>query len=353
MENIQGQLTAPRENIRIGKLYRRSAIRFFAFLTCIAILTAAFATSGLWLNRESLFGKNEPSDNNSMHPNTNPPSESTNSDEETEQTQPIPEGATSILSLDLSARANGFSILQNETAYRLDIEEIKNKPSITVSNSNGPLVLILHTHASEAYLAPQVSYLTGNIGREIYSNEQNRSVISVGEALCQVLNQNGISAVHCSDQHGKNGTLQNSYQGAADCIEKYLKIYPTIQYVIDLHRDGILSGNGELIRTVTSHKEESYGQIMAVVGTDGNGTEHPNWQTNLSLALRLSEGLENCVGNICRPISLRNASYNQELAPNALLLEIGSAGNTQEEAIRSAKLVGMVLSDLIKEDRVE
>jgi stage II sporulation protein P len=90
---------------------------------------------------------------------------------------------------------------------------------------------------------------------------------------------------------------------------------------------------------------------MAVVGTDGNGTEHPSWQTNLSLALRLGEGLEYCVENICRPISLRNASYNQELAPNALLIEIGSAGNTQEEAIRSAKLVGEVLSGLIKQDR--
>ena len=123
--------------------------------------------------------------------------------------------------------------------------------------------------------------------------------------------------------------------------------------VIDLHRDGILSDSGELVRAVTNHEGESYGQVMAVVGTDGNGTEHPNWQTNLSLALRLSESLESCVGSICRPISLRNASYNQELVPNALLLEIGSAGNTQEEAIRSAKLVGMVLSDLIKEDRAE
>ena len=100
MENIQGQLTAPRENVRFGKLYRRSAIRFFAFLTCIAILTAAFATSGLWLNRESLFGKKEPPDNDAAPPNTNIPSESTDSNEETEKTHPIPEGVTSILSLD-------------------------------------------------------------------------------------------------------------------------------------------------------------------------------------------------------------------------------------------------------------
>lgn len=352
MGNIQGQLTSPRENVYLGKVYRRSAIRFFAFLTCIAILIAAFATSGVWLNRESLFGKNEPSVNDEL-PNTDTPSDSTDHDQGTDETPLIPEGATSILSLDLSFQANHLSILQNETLYFPNIEKIKNKQSVTASNSNGPLVLILHTHASEAYLPPKISYLAGNIGREIYSTDQGRSVIAVGEALCESLNQNGISAVHCLDQHGKNGTLQNSYQGAADCIQKYLKKYPTIQYVIDLHRDGILSDSGELVRTVTSNEGEDYGQIMAVVGTDCNGTEHPTWQTNLSLALRLTEGLERKVENICRPISLRNASYNQELAPNALLLEIGSAGNTQEEAIRSAELVGTVLSELIKSDRSE
>ena len=353
MENNQAHLPSPRERIQLGKVYRRSTTRFFAFLTCIAILIAAFATSGVWLGRESLFGKDETdmSVNDAELPNTDMPLESPKPDDADKAT-PVPEGATAILSLDLSFQANHLSILQNETLYRPNIEEIKNKQSITISNSNGPLVLILHTHASEAYLSPQTSYLTGNIGQEIYSNDQNRSVISVGEALCESLKQNGISAIHCSDQHGKNGTLQNSYQGSADCIEKYLKKYPSIQYVIDIHRDGILSDNGELVRTIANHEGESYGQIMAVVGTDGNGTEYPNWQPNLSLALRLNERLESCVENICRPTSLRNASYNQELAPNALLLEIGSAGNTQEEAIRSAELVGKVLSDLIKQDRL-
>lgn len=352
MEKIQGQLTSPRENVYLGKVYRRSAIRFFAFLTCIAILTAAFATSGVWLNRESLFGNNE-SPTNDEPPSTDAPSENTDTDQGTDKTPLIPDGAISILSLDLSFQANHLSILQNETLYSPNIEEIKNKPSVTASNSNGPLVLVLHTHASEAYLPPQVSYLAGNIGREIYSTDQSRSVIAVGKALCKVLNQNGISAVQCLDQHGKNGTLQNSYQGAAACIESYLKKYPSIQYVIDLHRDGILNDSGELVRTVVDREGESYGQIMAIVGTDGNGTEHPTWQTNLSLALRLTEGLERQVKNICRSIYLRNSSYNQELAPNALLLEIGSAGNTQEEAIRSAELVGAVLSDLIKSDRLE
>ena len=121
--------------------------------------------------------------------------------------------------------------------------------------------------------------------------------------------------------------------------------------MIDLHRDGILNSEGALVRTEVSENEEGYGQIMAVVGTDGNGTSCPSWQSNLSLALQLYSGLHSRVENICRPISLRNASYNQELAPYSLLLEIGSAGNTQAEAIRSAKLVGAVLAALINNAR--
>ena len=355
MEKIQGQLTSPREVVRFGKVYGRSVIRFFAFLTCIGILTAAFAMSGVWFNRENLLGipEKDPPATNENNSGSKLPSENGDHDQIPEQNPAIPEGAISVLSLDLSYQTNQLPILQNETSYRLNFDEIKSKQSITEKTDDGPLVLILHTHASEAYLPPQASYLIGNIGEKIYSNDQNRSVIAVGKALCDILNQNGISTVQCADQHGKNGTLRNSYEGSAECIEKYLQEYPSIQYVIDLHRDGILGENGELVRTATNHEGNAYGQIMAVVGTDGNGTECPGWQTNLSLAIRLNEGLARRVENLCRPISLRNASYNQELAPNALLLEIGSAGNTQEEAIRSAVLVGEVLSELIKADLSE
>jgi len=352
MENHQGQLTAPRENIRFGKPIGRPAARFFAFLTCIAILTAAFAMSGVWLNRKNLLGFLEKTP---VQEEENPPSLDLPPEDDVPEDNPkieptIPEGAISILSLDLSFQKNQLPILQNETSYRLNLDEIKKKQSITGTECDGPLVLILHTHASEAYLLPQVSYLIGNPGNQIYSNESDRSVVAVGEALCNTLNQNGISAVQCLDAHGKNGTLQNSYAGAAACIEEHLERYPSIQYVIDLHRDGILGENGELVRTTTNKEESDYAQIMAVVGTDGNGTECPNWQTNLALALRLNERLESRVENLCRPISLRNASYNQELVPNALLLEIGSAGNTQQEAIRSVELLGEVLAELIKED---
>lgn len=348
MEGIHGQLSAPREVIRFGKPFGRSVARFFAFLICIAILTAAFAMSGVWSGREDLlgfFGKENPPEGDQTE-NKVPSPEQRPSDTESL----LPEGAIAVLTRDLSFKGNQLSMLENQTSYPIDINEIKQKRPITTSACDGPLVLILHTHASEAYLPPKTSYLTGNVGETIYSTDHARSVTAVGEALCNVLNRNGISAIQCAEQHGKNNTLQNSYAGAATCIEQTLEKHPSIQYVIDLHRDGILTAEGELVRAATEHEGNTLGQIMAVVGSDGNGTECPSWQSNLSLALRLTEGLEERVENLCRPVSLRNASYNQELAPNALLLEIGSAGNTQEEAVRSAELVGEILSALIRED---
>ena len=55
MENTQGQLTSPREAIHFGKVYKRSLTRFFAFLTCIAILIAAFAANGVWSMIQNLL----------------------------------------------------------------------------------------------------------------------------------------------------------------------------------------------------------------------------------------------------------------------------------------------------------
>ena len=349
MNEDVGQLQAPRELIDLRFVYRKNARRFFSFLICVGILIASFAISGVWMRRDKFFESDDRSgasdvaqpeqstDNISHHPD----------DPNVEAPEvKIPENAIPVISMDFSY--GDRSLLQNQTAYTPNLEAVRGLFQSKPISTDAPTVLILHTHAQESYLMPDTKYIEGDLDRELYSKESGRSVVDVGRILCETLNQNGVPAVHCSEKHGTDGTLQNAYAHAEACIEAYLKKYPSIQYVIDLHRDGILDSNGALVRTHTDHQGEALAQVMAVVGTDGNGTSCPNWQQNLSLALCLYEGLETEVQRLCRPISLRNASYNQELAPYALLLEIGSAGNTQQEAVRTAKLVGKVLADLIQ-----
>lgn len=350
MENTKQPLLPPQQAISFGIPLRKNTTRFMCFLICVGILTAAFALSGVWKTGEEWYSgngalvQNDPiPEANNIQPST-PPLADTPS-----VSDPIPDGAIPVISKDLSCDWDMNTFLQNQTARKIDLSEIRSVPFVAEQKEEGPLVLILHTHATEAYLEPNTPYLTDPIGNVIYSDNERRSVTSVGAALCDTLNKHGISAVHCAEKHGKDGTLQNAYAGSEACIKSYLEQYPSIQYIIDVHRDGILNGEGALVRTNVEKDGEPYSQVMAVVGSDGNGTPCPNWKSNLSLAVKLCETLNDHVENISRPISLRNSSYNQELASRSLLLEIGSAGNTQEEAIRTAELIGIALSDLLKD----
>ena len=343
------------QKVNLGNFKRASAGRLMCFLLCIGILTAAFAVSGVWKDGRQWFGNDgvqsdcedaSLDENAPMHPNF---SSSADTNDKLEEKTEIPEGAIPVVSMDLSCDWTLRTMLENQTVYRVNVEELLSMPIIETSVSGEPLVLILHTHATEAYLDTETSYITGEIGDAIYSERADRSVVEVGKALCDTLNEKGIPTVHCAQKHGKDGSLQNAYASSEACIKAYLKRYPSIQYIIDVHRDGILDSSGALVRTEIRTEEDDYCQVMAVVGSDGNGTYHPRWEQNLALALQLCSRLNERVERLCRTISLRNASYNQELVPCSLLLEIGSAGNTQEEAVRTAKLVGETLSRMIWE----
>ncbi len=355
--NEQRQLSSPRERVRLGKLLGNGSRRFLAFLICSAVLVAAFAVSSVWLHRSGL----DPNDwgsfwkGNDDDPSADP-SQTTDPPASGEETDPspepvdVPEGAVPVISMDLSCAAYGENYIQNETVYLPDIPALRASAGGEAQSfdpEDGPVVLILHTHASEAYLPAGTGYIEGAVGDYAYSEDPSRTVVAVGEVLCSILNQNGVPAIHCTELHGENGSLRNSYRYAAECIETYRERYPSIRYVIDLHRDGILTSDGEYVRTLASGTEQPTAQIMAVVGSDGNGTEHPDWESNLSLALALRDALNRENETICRPVSLRNASYNQELAPSALLLEIGSGANTVDEAIRAVELAGRELAALI------
>ena len=343
------------QKIELGKINRVSVARLMCFLLCIGILTAAFAVSGVWKDGRQWFGsdgvQSEGEEASRDEQTPLPPSFSSSADtnDKSEEKADIPAGAIPVVSMDLSCDWTLRAMLENQTAYRVNVENFLSMPIVGTVTDAEPLVLILHTHATEAYLDPDTAYITGEVGDAIYSDQENRSVIEVGKVLCSTLNEKGIPAVHCAQKHGKDGSLQNAYASSEACIKAYLKRYPSIQYIIDIHRDGILNSSGELVKTEILAEGKSYGQVMAVVGSDGNGTNHPHWRQNLALALQLCNRLNETVESLCRTVSLRNASYNQELAPYSLLLEIGSAGNTQEEAIRTVELVGETLSRMILE----
>ena len=266
----------------------------------------------------------------------------------------VPKGETAIIPMDLSLTSYGAEYINNSTGYSPDTAkllaaDLKDNINIEyLASSGAPVVLIVHTHATEGYSADgAISYLESG-GEYARSDDIKNNVVAVGKVLADELNKAGISTIHSTVLHDAV-QYKDSYARSEETIRQYLEKYPSIRLVIDLHRDAIVRSNGDLVRPVVLSDGEAAAQVMCVVGSDWGGQRCKNWEGNLSLALKLRERLNANTQGICRPPYLKSSTYNQELAPYSLLLEMGASGNSLEEAKRSAKLVANALLDLIKE----
>lgn len=295
----------------------------------------------------------DPDDQDSVIVPNTPPSDTTGGDIYSFDYSKVPEGETPIVPMDLSLSSYGATYIHNTTGYSPDTKalleaSLKKADSPTyISSTSKPLVLIVHTHGTEAYSKDgAISYL--DTGGEIARSENtSKNVVSIGALMADIFNKNGIPTLHCSIMHDQL-QYKDSYARAEATIKQYLEKYPSIKLVIDLHRDSILKSSGELVRPVASVNSRPAAQVMCVVGSDWGGEACPSWERNLSLALKLRDSLNAKYGNLCRPTYLRPSTYNQELAPYSLLLEMGASGNSLEEAKYSAELVAQELIPLIK-----
>ncbi len=259
----------------------------------------------------------------------------------------IPDGSTPIVPMDLSLSEYGSEYVHNSTSHSFNAEKLLNSKldlfSVPVSASqSAPLVLIIHTHGTESYSEDGATYYVDD-GSELARTEDiTNNVVAVGSVIAQTLNENGIKTVHCTVMHDKP-QYKDSYARAEETIREYLKKYPTIKLVIDVHRDSVIKSTGELVRPVTLAKEQAAAQVMCVVGASESCV---SWQKNLTLALKLRQSLNTKYEGLCRPPYLRTSTYNQDIAPYSLLLEMGASGNSLVEAKRSAKLVAEELVKL-------
>lgn len=226
----------------------------------------------------------------------------------------IPEGEQPILPLDLSLSEYGSLYISNETAYSPNLAALLEKKDILPAYSytsaaiyppGDPLVLILHTHGTEAY-SPDgaISYVdNGDYAR---SSNPEENVVAVGERMTEILCSEGIPTLHCVILHDKN-SYRDSYVRAAETINAYLAEYPSIQYVFDIHRDALIRGEGDLVRPVVEVNGEATAQVMILAGSDYKGANFPDWEDNLAFALQLRETLNSDYPRLARPVYLRGA----------------------------------------------
>ena len=205
-------------------------------------------------------------------------------------------------------------------------------------------VLIVHTHTSEAYTPePGWEYEASADYRTL---DPARSVVRVGEELAMELRRRGIGVIHdttvCDDPD-----YDQAYERSYDVIEAQLAAHPSIQIVLDIHRDAMIDAEGNAA-AMTWDRDEGCARLMLVVGTDEGGLYHPNWQENLSFALKLQALLNRSAPGLCRDLSLRRERFNQHFTPCSVLVEVGAAGNTLAQALPSARYLAGAIAELIQ-----
>ncbi len=229
----------------------------------------------------------------------------------------------------------------NQSGYDFDLESMLANPKRIVANTTEPLVLVYHTHATEAYTqSGSDTYTASGDNRTL---DTNQNMVRVGEELCKVLESRGIKTIHLTDLNdypSYNGSYGESLRNVQAALEKY----PSVQMTIDIHRDAILNADGTPKKLATDINGKTAAQMMLVMGTDASGLAFDDWEEHLGYAVTLQRELDAQHPNLMRSINLRKQRFNLHLTPASMLLEVGTSGNTLQEAIYSIQLFGDTLA---------
>ncbi|MBQ3379161.1 MAG: stage II sporulation protein P [Clostridia bacterium] len=233
----------------------------------------------------------------------------------------------------------------NNTKFGIDPQSLISEPLPFSYNENEMQVLIIHTHSTESYSPNGAKYYGENDKTRTLDNEQN--VVRVGEEMRRVLESRGINVYHDMTVHDYP-SYNGSYTRALETINARLSEYPSIKIVIDVHRDAIIDADNTKYRPVVEYDGVRFAQMLLCMGSSEGGLEHKDWQTNLSFAIKLQKKLCDAVPDLMRPLALKKERYNQHATPGSLLIEVGSDGNSIEEALASSRVFAQALADVLK-----
>ena len=205
----------------------------------------------------------------------------------------------------------------------------------------GPKVLIYSTHTTESYQKAGENYIETAAYRTL---DSGFNMLSLGEALEKALEDRGIAVLRDESLHDYP-SYNDSYVSSRKSVTSYLEEYPSLCLVLDLHRDA--SAGTQQLRPLAQTSNGSAAKLMLVVGTNRGNRIHPNWGKNFALALRLQTLLERVSPGITRPVNIRAQRFNQDLSTGALLIEVGGAGNTHQEALAAVDILAQSIATLL------
>lgn len=211
-------------------------------------------------------------------------------------------------------------------------------PNVDVNTEN---IVIYHTHTCESY-TPTENYKYKASGN-FRTLDINYSVARVGTELTKYMQHYGYNVIHDTTLYDYP-SYSESYDRSLKAVAKILQENEETDVLFDIHRDAI--GDSTYAPTVKIGDEEA-AQLMFVIGSDGGGSEHDNWNENLKLAIKIQEKANELYPGLFKPIILRNSRYNQQLAKGASIIEVGATGNTMEQCLTSMKYLSKVLSEVL------
>ena len=257
--------------------------------------------------------------------------------QKTPQNTPVPTNVPPPTTQDISQQTKNSDQakiqIKNHAQKSFSVEALLSKPLPYQADTGGYKVLVVHTHTTESYFPTD------------RSNDETQNMIQVGKEFTSVLEQNGIKTLHITKVHDVPYTT--SYKKSLESITQALQEHPTIEVVIDLHRDALYNENNEKIKPLATINQISAAQVMIVTGTEKGGLPHPNWEENLSFAVKIQNDLLKNYPGLSRPVDLRKERFNTHTTKNSVIIEVGSNGNTLEEAVNGAKFAAQSVANVL------
>ena len=276
--------------------------------------------------------------------------------EETQQTALIPESVEATAGTALSnfrpavqqVQIDRTQLADYETLVRnfytmagsdqLSVEKLLGMDMTLPQEGDGPQILIYHTHSQEAF----ADSVPGDV---------NTGIVGVGECLTKILTeQYGYRVLHNTGQYDVE-TRDNAYSRALPAVEQILAENPSIQVIIDLHRDEV----AEETKLVTDIQGRPTARFMFFNGLsrtrktgDIDYLANENQEANLAFSFQMQLKAAEYYPGLTRRIYLKGYRYNMHLRPRTLLVELGAQNNTVEEAINACDPLAHILDMVLK-----
>ncbi|MEK0312960.1 stage II sporulation protein P [Cohnella sp. 56] len=204
------------------------------------------------------------------------------------------------------------------------------------------VVFVYHSHSRESYY-PELPAGTKD------PNSGKVNVTAVGKRLADQLEKRGIGAVHSSKDYAgtvKDYDWNQSYKYSKQTVAQAIASHADLTFFFDIHRDSLRRKES----TVTIGGKD-YAQVFFIIGQ-----RNPDWKQNEKFANSIHEKLEAAYPGLSRGIwgktaATGNGEYNQSMAPDSVLIEIGGVDNTLEECYRTADALAKTIAELYWQDQ--